>query len=121
MDTLASPNVSFVKRFNCTLNYIPTYVVYVLRGGLTHNVHENPFYCLLFSADERFFLQLNFTNCYLSMMRLSTVDCGGLTRMECSEVLNKPQNKLQDSVFEKFSRDLITLCYHAAVSVCTYA
>ena len=71
----------------------------------------------LCATDEQFFLQFDFMNCYLLMMGMDAVLCEERTRQACSVVLNAPEHRLHDNIFEKFYNDLPTLCYHAAVRI----
>ena len=52
-------------------------------------------------------------------MGMNSVVCEERTRQACSALLNRPEHKLQDNIFEKFYNDLPTLCYHAAVRILT--
>ena len=92
-------------------HYVP------LHCRLHHSLPSTPLY--LYTADEQFFLQFDFMNCYLRMMGMNSVVCEERTRQACSALLNRPEHKLQDNIFEKFYNDLPALCYHAAVRILT--
>ena len=69
-------------------------------------------------VDERFFLQLDFTNCYLSMLDFPIIDCTNMSRELCSEKLTLPAFRPHESVFSKFHSNLRQLCIQASVSDC---